>query len=223
MARSEPRVPDRAAVWLVWERASSPRTSICSRALHPSLVGRPEAPCRGVDKSLLLFPRTPSLLCGFFSAVSNSCSAAFTVPKSRKVKLAHVNTSRSHFLGPETASHRQGCNSQSVLCRSQPATGEVAHCAPRRWVSTGCCSSTRGFGKNFPALQLACGSWPCTRAWPWSDSPVVFHHVKGTWCKLSGGKGEVRVPENVKEQIETVSLSRGGPCTSRDNYEWHLK
>ena len=90
-----------------------------------------------------------------FSAVSNSCSAAFTVPKSCEVKLAHVNAFHSYFLGPETATRHQGCDSQSVLCRSQAASEEVAHRAPRRWASIGCCSSAGAFGKNRAALQPA--------------------------------------------------------------------
>lgn len=152
MTLAEPRIPNLAVVQPMWEHASSLHSSIRSQVLRPSLTGHPEALRRGVNKSLL-YPHTPSLLCGFFSAVSNSCSAAFTVPKSCKVKSAHINAFHSYFLGPETVTHCQGCNSQSVLRRSQAAGRDMTHHVPQQWTSIRCCSITRGFSKNCPILQ----------------------------------------------------------------------
>lgn len=66
MTLAEPHIPDLAVVQPTREHASSLRSSIRSQVLHPSFTGHPEALHRGVKKSLLLFPHTPSLLCGFF-------------------------------------------------------------------------------------------------------------------------------------------------------------
>lgn len=90
------------------------------------------------------------------------------------------------------------------LCRLQAASGEVTHRAPWRWVPIGCCSSTRGFGKNHPRLQPAHTSPLHARAWPWSDSPVVFTALREPDISFQGRGGELRAPENVKEQMEMV-------------------
>lgn len=155
-----------------------------------------------------------------FSAVSNSCSAAFTVPKSCKVKLAHINAFHSYFLGPETATCCQGCNSQSVLCRSHAAGRDMTHHVPQQWASIGCCSSRRGFRKNRPILQQHVATrWGLALVWlTWG-----FHHIKGTWYKLSEREGKSQSSRKCQRTNRGAGLSKGDPCTSRDNCEWCLK
>lgn len=68
---------------------------------------------------------TPSLLCGFFSTMSNSRSAAFTFPKSSKVKLAYVNSFHCSFSDPETARRLSRLILTLVLAKPRAPTAEV--------------------------------------------------------------------------------------------------
>lgn len=94
---------------------------------------------------------TPSLLCGFFSTVSNSCSAAFTFPKSSEMKLAYVNSFHCSFLDPETARRLSRLILTSVLAKPQAPTAELSIAQQGSWRS-----STQRQGED---CLTSCCSW----------------------------------------------------------------
>lgn len=93
---------------------------------------------------------TPSLLCGFFSTMSNSCSAAFTFPKSSEMKLAYVNSFHCSFLDPETARRLSRLILTSVLAKPQAPTAELSIAQQGSWRS-----STQRRGED--CLTSCCG------------------------------------------------------------------